>query len=98
VLSYRYATSPIRAIPDAPQPKLLVSKAISALTASWPSASHSNADVVSHNGSGRRLTGISAGESLCGAPRRNRTGDPILTMDRGRTAVLSAVSAGGPTP
>jgi hypothetical protein len=30
-----------------------------------------------------------------GAPRRNRIGDPILTMDRGRTAVLSAVFAGG---
>jgi hypothetical protein len=30
---------------------------------------------------GRRLIGVSAGQSLCGAPRRNRTGDPILTMD-----------------
>jgi hypothetical protein len=28
VLSYRYATSPIRAIPDTPQPKLLLSRAI----------------------------------------------------------------------
>jgi hypothetical protein len=33
-----------------------------------------------------------------GAPRRNRTGDPILTMDRRPSAVLSAVSAGRPTP
>jgi hypothetical protein len=28
-----------------------------------------------------RLTRIYAGQGLCGAPRRNRTGDPILTMD-----------------
>jgi hypothetical protein len=34
VLSNRYATSPIRAIPDAPQPKLLVRNTISVLTAS----------------------------------------------------------------
>ncbi len=33
-----------------------------------------------------------------GAPRRNRTGDPILTMDRGRTAVLAGVSAARTTP
>src|SRR5215218_8301662 len=54
VLSYRYATSPIRAVPDTPQPKLLVSRVISALAASCPFASHSNADLVGHNGSGRR--------------------------------------------
>ena len=29
-----------------------------------------------------------------GAPRRNRTGDPILTMDRRATAMLSSVFAG----
>ena len=29
-----------------------------------------------------------------GAPRRNRTGDPILTMNRAPTAVRSSVSAG----
>jgi hypothetical protein len=34
VLSYRYATSPIRAVRDTPQPKLLVSRVISALAAS----------------------------------------------------------------
>jgi hypothetical protein len=33
VLSCRYATSPIRAIPDTPRPKLLLSRAMSALTA-----------------------------------------------------------------
>ena len=27
------------------------------------------------------LTSVSAGQSGCGAPRRNRTGDPILTID-----------------
>jgi hypothetical protein len=54
VLSYRHATSPIRAVPDTPQPTLLVSRVISALAASCPFASHSNADLVGHNGSGRR--------------------------------------------
>jgi hypothetical protein len=43
-------------------------------------------------------TSVSAGQSLCGAPRRNRTGDPILTMDRGRTAVLAGVFAARATP
>src|SRR5829696_2410785 len=27
------------------------------------------------------ITSVSAGQSVCGAPRRNRTGDPILTID-----------------
>jgi hypothetical protein len=43
--------------------------------------SHSTADVAGCNGLGRRLTGVCAGQGVCGAPRRNRTGDPILTMD-----------------
>jgi hypothetical protein len=29
----------------------------------------------------QRSTRVSAGQSWCGAPRRNRTGDPILTID-----------------
>jgi hypothetical protein len=33
-----------------------------------------------------------------GAPRRNRTGDPILTMDRTLSAVLTGVLAGRVTP
>jgi hypothetical protein len=33
-----------------------------------------------------------------GAPRRNRTGDPILTMDLALTAVRTAVRAGHPRP
>jgi hypothetical protein len=33
-----------------------------------------------------------------GAPRRNRTGDPILTMDRRPSAVLSRVLAGRTEP
>ena len=70
-----------RAIPDNPRPKLLPSRAIRALTARRPFASHSTTDVVGSNSSRRRLTSVSAGQSLCGAPRRNRTGDPILTID-----------------
>jgi hypothetical protein len=53
VLSYRYATSQNRAIPDTPRPTLLLSRAISALTARGPFASHSTSDVVACNGSGR---------------------------------------------
>src|SRR5215217_7327006 len=33
-----------------------------------------------------------------GAPRRNRTGDPILTMDRWPSAVLTRVLAGRAPP
>jgi hypothetical protein len=33
-----------------------------------------------------------------GAPRRNRTGDPILTMDRRPSAVLARVFAGWTRP
>jgi hypothetical protein len=36
--------------------------------------------------------------SACGAPRRNRTGDPILTMNLALTAVRTPVSAGGWRP
>jgi hypothetical protein len=98
VLSYRYATSPDRAVADTPSPKVLLSRAISAMTARRPFASHSAADVVGCNGSGRRLTSVCAGQSVCGAPRRNRTGDPILTMDRQPSAVLTAVFAGRTAP
>jgi hypothetical protein len=88
----------IRAQPDAPLLTLLLSRGRCALMASWPFASHSNADAVVDNGSGRRLTSVSAGQSLCGAPRRNRTGDPILTMDRRPSAVLTRVFAARAAP
>ena len=39
------------------------------------------------------MTSVSAGQSGCGAPRRNRTGDPILTMNRQPSAVLASVLA-----
>ena len=83
-----------RAMPDTPRPKALLSRAIRALTARRPFASHSDTEVVGSNGSRRRLTGVCTGQSLCGAPRRNRTGDPILTMDRRSSAVLTGVLAG----
>jgi len=38
------------------------------------------------------LTSVCAGQPWCGAPRRNRTGDPILTMEPPGTAVRTAVS------
>jgi hypothetical protein len=99
VLSYRYATGPIRAVPDPPRPMSLLSRAVGALTASgplrdpiplrmWPAT----------NGPGRRNTGVCAGHHLGGAPRRNRTGDPILTMDRRPSAVLTALLAGRAAP
>ena len=40
-----------RAMPDSPQPKLLLSRAMSALTGRGPFASHSTTDAVGHNGS-----------------------------------------------
>jgi hypothetical protein len=86
----------IRALPDAPRLTLLLSRARRALMASWPFASHSNADAVADNGSGRRRTSVCAGQNLCRAPRRNRTGDPILTMDWRPSAVLARVIAGRP--
>jgi hypothetical protein len=43
-------------------------------------------------------TSVSAGQRLCGAPRRNRTGDPILTMEPPGTAVRTAVFAGHARP
>jgi hypothetical protein len=45
-----------------------------------------------------KLTSISAGQPECGAPRRNRTGDPILTMEPPGTAVRTAVSPGHAQP
>jgi hypothetical protein len=70
-----------RAIPDSPRPKLLLTRAIGTLRRADPSHPHSYTDVIGYNGSGRQMTSVPAGQSLCGAPRRNRTGDPILTMD-----------------
>jgi hypothetical protein len=44
------------------------------------------------------LTSVSAGQSGCGAPRRNRTGDPVLTMEPPETAVRNPVFAGRARP
>ena len=44
------------------------------------------------------LTSVSAGQPGCGAPRRNRTGDPILTMEPPGTAVRTAASPGHAGP
>jgi hypothetical protein len=68
VPSYRYALSLIRAVPDTPRPKLLLSRAIGALTARGPFTSHSTTDVAGCNGSGRRLASVCAGQHPCGAP------------------------------
>jgi hypothetical protein len=43
-------------------------------------------------------TSVSAGQHLYGAPRRNRTGDPILTMEPPGTAVRNTVSPGHARP
>jgi hypothetical protein len=44
------------------------------------------------------LTSVSTGQPGDGAPRRNRTGDVILTMDRSLTAVPSGEDAGWEPP
>jgi hypothetical protein len=46
----------------------------------------------------RTMTSVCAGHRLGGAPRRNRTGDPILTMNRRPSAVLSGIFAGHSVP
>ena len=45
-----------------------------------------------------KMTSVCAGHRLGGAPRRNRTGDPILTMEPPGTAVRTAVCAGEARP
>jgi hypothetical protein len=45
-----------------------------------------------------KMTSVCAGHWLGGAPRRNRTGDPILTMEPPGTAVRTAVSPGHARP
>src|SRR4029453_4917683 len=43
-------------------------------------------------------TSVPAGQRLCGAPPRNRPGDPTLTMEPPGTAVRTAVSPGRARP
>jgi len=45
-----------------------------------------------------KMTSVSAGQLRCGAPRRNRTGDPILTKEPPGTAVRTAISPGHTRP
>jgi hypothetical protein len=45
-----------------------------------------------------KMTCVCAGPQLGGAPRRNRTGDPILTMEPPGTAVRTPVSPGHARP
>jgi hypothetical protein len=45
-----------------------------------------------------KMTSVCAGHRLGGAPRRNRTGDPILTMEPPGTAVRTGVSPGHARP
>jgi hypothetical protein len=87
-----------RAIPDGPRPKLLLTRAIGTLRAGGPFASPFLYRCDRLQRVRTANDSVPAGQSLCGAPRRNRTGDPILTMDRGRTAVLTGVSAACATP
>jgi hypothetical protein len=66
-----------------------------------PSNTASNAKDGQHhrpNRPGSELTSANAGQDLCGAPRRNRTGDPILTMEPPGTAVRNAVFPGRVRP
>jgi hypothetical protein len=45
-----------------------------------------------------KMTTVCAGHRLGGAPRRNRTGDPILTMEPPGTAVRTAITPGHARP
>ena len=85
VLSYRYATSQNRAMTDTPRPTLLLSRAINALTACGPFASHSTTDVVGRNDSGRRLTSVSAGQASVEPPAGIEPATPSLPFVLPRT-------------
>ena len=86
-----------RAVPDTDDQRCRSAGLLALWRRADPSHPHSITDVVG-DGCERRLNSISAGESLCGAPRRNRTGDPILTMEPPGTAVRKLVSAGRARP
>ena len=47
--------------------------------------------IAARTGLERKMTSVYPGHRLGGAPRRNRTGDPILTMESPGTAVRTAV-------
>ena len=49
--------------------------------------------IARRTGPNAKITSVCAGHRVGGAPRRNRTGDPILTMDRRPSAVLVIVFA-----
>jgi hypothetical protein len=82
---------------DRQPPKLLVSR-LMCPTRSRPLRAHPLRNKASRSSQHLGNTSVCAGQPWCGAPRRNRTGDPILTMDRGRTAVLTGVFAGRSAP
>ena len=84
-------------MPDSPQPKLLLSRAMSALTGRGPFASHSTTDAVGHNGSDGDSPAFPLVRTLLEPPPES-TGDPILTMKPPGTAVRTAVTAGRARP
>ena len=81
VLCIRYATKGDRAQRTSERAKFLVRGIALDCEALGTSQRIPKRDEVSENHPERQLTSVSTGQSLCGAPRRNRTGDPILTMD-----------------
>jgi hypothetical protein len=60
----------------------------------WTLTAHPNAYGVGPTILKQPLTSVCAGRRLCGAPRRNRTGDPILTIDaRGVHAAMQHLTS-----
>jgi hypothetical protein len=80
VLYIRHATLGAMAEEAAERAKLLL-RGLSPHRQAWTLTAHPNAYGSGPTILNRQLTSVSAGQSGCGAPRRNRTGDPILTMD-----------------
>jgi hypothetical protein len=82
------------------EPERLIREVLSIRRA--PAQRHSECQDDQHRPFNRppdaELTSVSAGQPGCGAPRRNRTGDPILTMEPPGTAVRTAVSPGHARP
>src|SRR5438034_718049 len=94
VLSHRCATSPRRGHTGTETHGTAVHRHIHRCRIGRPLPPHSKPDVAAVTAPKQKLTSIPAGQPGCGAPQRNRTADPILTMEPPGTAVRDPVSAG----
>jgi hypothetical protein len=74
------------------------SEGLSRTTRPWPSQHIPRWMWLPRTASKQKLSSVCAGHRVGGAPRRNRTADPILTMEPPGTAVRNPVSPGRARP